>query len=100
MISLGPKAALSLQSGVSFDLSTLKFMNGRTTDVFGIKGCRVTRCGYTGEDGFEVGVKYVHITKIIAIIILIIIVAISLLLSLCLFHVEGKVPSCNILTIS
>ena len=55
---LGPKAALSLQSGVSIDLSTFKFMNGCTTDVFGVKGCRVTRCGYTGEDGFEVGVKY------------------------------------------
>ena len=58
MIFLGPKAALSLQPGVSIDLSSLKFMNGRTADVFGVKGCRVTRCGYTGEDGFEVGVKY------------------------------------------
>jgi len=36
------------------DLSTMKFMNACTTNVFGVDGCRVTRCGYTGEDGFEV----------------------------------------------
>lgn len=29
-------------------------MHGGVMDVFGIKDVRVTRCGYTGEDGFEV----------------------------------------------
>lgn len=50
----GPKAAHVLQGGVDGDLSQLTFMNGVTTKVFGIKDVRITRCGYTGEDGFEV----------------------------------------------
>jgi hypothetical protein len=36
------------------NLTDLYFMNGLTTDVFDIADVRVTRCGYTGEDGFEV----------------------------------------------
>lgn len=36
------------------NLNKLYFMNGLTTEVFGIPDVRVTRCGYTGEDGFEV----------------------------------------------
>ena len=30
------------------------FMHTAEMDVFGVKNVRVTRCGYTGEDGFEV----------------------------------------------
>lgn len=33
------------------------FMHGGVMDVFGIKDVRVTRCGYTGEDGFEVRIN-------------------------------------------
>ena len=51
----GPKAAEILQSGVDVDLSNMKFMNGITSSIFSIPNCRITRCGYTGEDGFEVG---------------------------------------------
>lgn len=43
-----------LQQGVKVDLSTLYFMNSAVLEVFGIPLCRVSRCGYTGEDGVEV----------------------------------------------
>lgn len=50
----GPLAVKALQKGVEQDLSRLYFMRGITTKIFGIPNCRVTRCGYTGEDGFEI----------------------------------------------
>uniref|UniRef100_A0A8D2Q1A4 Aminomethyltransferase, mitochondrial n=1 Tax=Zosterops lateralis melanops TaxID=1220523 RepID=A0A8D2Q1A4_ZOSLA len=50
----GPSMARVLQAGLSDDLAKLSFMNSITTTVFGVPGCRVTRCGYTGEDGVEV----------------------------------------------
>lgn len=52
----GPKAATVLQSGVQGDLSRMLFMHTAEMDVFGVKNVRVTRCGYTGEDGFELSV--------------------------------------------
>ena len=52
----GPQMALVLQQGVKGDLSGLGFMHSAIMDVFGIPGCRVSRCGYTGEDGVEVHV--------------------------------------------
>ncbi|EDO31336.1 predicted protein, partial [Nematostella vectensis] len=52
----GPKAAQVLQGGVDGDLSHLTFMHGVSTSVYGLKDVRVTRCGYTGEDGFELSV--------------------------------------------
>lgn len=53
-VPLGPQAANVLQSGAQTDLSKMFFMHGGVMDVFGIKDVRVARCGYTGEDGFEV----------------------------------------------
>lgn len=55
---LGPSTARVLQPGMSEDLSKLTFMTSVLTEVFGIPGCRVTRCGYTGEDGVEVRFHY------------------------------------------
>ncbi|NXS52594.1 GCST protein, partial [Brachypteracias leptosomus] len=51
-----PSMAQVLQAGLSDDLSKLSFMNSITMTVFGVPGCRVTRCGYTGEDGVEISV--------------------------------------------
>jgi len=47
-----------LQNEVDIDLRRLPFMQNTSAEVFGIKGCRVTRCGYTGEDGVEVLYKF------------------------------------------
>lgn len=32
----------------------MPFMSGKPMDVMGVRGCIITRCGYTGEDGYEI----------------------------------------------
>ncbi|KAF7997705.1 hypothetical protein HCN44_008878 [Aphidius gifuensis] len=49
----GPSAAGILQSFVDIDLTKLKFMNSVKTKILKME-CRISRCGYTGEDGFEI----------------------------------------------
>lgn len=52
----GAKDALS-KLAPSLNLRTMPFMYGvGGVTVAGIENCRVTRCGYTGEDGFEIAV--------------------------------------------
>lgn len=60
----GPSAARVLQAGVSDDLSKLPFMSSAVMGVFGVPGCRVTRCGYTGEDGVEISVPTGHAVEL------------------------------------
>lgn len=51
----GPKVASFLQQGMKNDLAKLYFNHTALVEVWGIP-CRVTRCGYTGEDGVEISV--------------------------------------------
>jgi len=61
----GPSAAAVLQSLLpsDVDLEKVNFMTGFDTTVGGLKA-RVTRCGYTGEDGFEVSVAWKDATAL------------------------------------
>lgn len=59
----GPKASEALQSLTDVDLTQLYFMNSTVGDVAGIH-CRITRCGYTGEDGFEIAMKASNAVKL------------------------------------
>ena len=50
----GPRAAEVLA-----EAADLKFMHARAVKIAGVE-CGVTRCGYTGEDGFEISVPANH----------------------------------------
>lgn len=55
----GPKAADVLQNvlGTSLDLSKMDFMTATMHNIKKIDAeCMISRCGYTGEDGFEIAV--------------------------------------------
>jgi aminomethyltransferase len=52
----GPAAMKVLQKLTKVNLSELFFMNTIEADVAGVRDCRITRCGYTGEDGFEISI--------------------------------------------
>ena len=54
----GPKAHLALQQLTKFNIQSLPFMNHQLLQLDGKYDCLVTRCGYTGEDGFEISVSH------------------------------------------
>jgi len=57
----GPQMAAAVQPGLKdVDLSKLTFMTSVETELFGVPGCRVSRCGYTGEDGVEISIPVEH----------------------------------------
>jgi aminomethyltransferase len=49
----GPQAASALQRHAGADLSSLRFMASAVMTIAGVEA-RVSRSGYTGEDGFEI----------------------------------------------
>mmetsp|Transcript_22646 Transcript_22646/g.45568 ORF Transcript_22646/g.45568 Transcript_22646/m.45568 type:complete len:415 (+) Transcript_22646:95-1339(+) len=62
----GPGAAEAVKKLLpdGFDLTSMAFMTGTDTTLDGIEGCRITRCGYTGEDGFEIAMPAEHAVSI------------------------------------
>lgn len=61
----GAAAAIAKILPDGFDLTSMAFMTGTDVTLDGnIEGCRITRCGYTGEDGFEIAVPAEHCESI------------------------------------
>ena len=65
----GPLSQAVLQKAVKYDLSQQKFMTSRATEVLDIPNSRVTRCGYTGEDGFEISVPNQHAERLVQLLV-------------------------------
>jgi aminomethyltransferase len=59
----GPAAAAALAGLTDVDLGSLGFMEATEGDVAGVR-CGITRCGYTGEDGFEVSIPFQHTEEV------------------------------------
>lgn len=62
----GPGAATAVKKILpsDFDLMNMPFMTGTDTALCKVQDCRITRCGYTGEDGFELAMPTAHAQSI------------------------------------
>lgn len=62
----GPNAKDAVQNLTkSVDISKIFFMMTTDAEISGVKNCRLTRCGYTGEDGFEISVPSESIETVV-----------------------------------
>jgi aminomethyltransferase len=60
----GPSTKLILAEIIP-QITTMKFMDCKTISLYG-KDCFIARCGYTGEDGFEISIPNEIATKVVA----------------------------------
>lgn len=60
----GPKAAEILQPLTAVDLSTIKYYHFAIGSMLGVPDVRISRTGYTGEDGFELYFAPEHAARI------------------------------------
>ena len=61
----GPEAAQIVQSICkNINMAAMPFMSSVVTSVAGIEDCRITRCGYTGEDGVEISIPERYISDV------------------------------------
>lgn len=64
----GPTAVQALSAVTSVDFKQLYFMNSTSMEIAGVRNCRITRCGYTGEDGVEISIpsdRVEHVTELL-----------------------------------
>ncbi|KAJ2996189.1 hypothetical protein HDV02_006717 [Globomyces sp. JEL0801] len=59
----GPSAVKVVEQLTGADLSKFAFMTSQQMDIKGIS-CYVSRCGYTGEDGFEISVRHEDVVNL------------------------------------
>ena len=61
----GPEAAEIVESVSKVDMAALPFMSSLVTSVAGVDDCRITRCGYTGEDGVEISIPQGDVAAVV-----------------------------------
>lgn len=60
----GPTGVEALAELTSINLKKLYFMNTVVANVAGVDNCRITRCGYTGEDGVEISIPSRQVVQV------------------------------------